>query len=138
MIKELLRKEIEEISNRYPSKKSAVMPALDLLQRQAGGRIAKEDLPEIADMLNISTADVFGVFSYYSMYNKKPVGKYHLQVDTNIPAMLMGAEEILSTLEEKLGIKASETTDDGLFTLSVVEDLGSCGTAPLIQVTDRY
>ena len=114
------------------------MPALDLLQSQSDGCIEQDDLPDIAEMLDISTADVFGVFSYYSMYNKKAVGKYHLQVDTNIPAMLMGSEEILSFLEEKLGIKVSETTDDGMFTLSEVEDLGSCGTAPVIQVNDRY
>jgi NADH:ubiquinone oxidoreductase subunit E len=72
------------------------------------------------------------------MYNTKPVGKYHLQVDTNIPGFLCGAYDILDHLKKKLGIEVGETTSGGLFTLSTVEDLGSCGTCPVIQVNDTY
>lgn len=115
------------------------MPAMDILQKDASdGCIERQSLAELAEMFDVSVANLRGVKTYYSMYNKKPVGKYHLQVDTNIPAMLMGAEEIVAHLAQALGIEVGQSTEDGLFTLSCVEDLGSCGTCPVIQVNDRY
>ena len=83
-------------------------------------------------------SEAYGVQTYYSMFQRKPLGRYHLQVDTNIPAMLAGARDIVAHLEKALGIKVGETTADGLFTLSTVECLASCGTCPVIQVNDRY
>lgn len=132
------RTRITDIAARYPSAESVVMPALDLLQRERGGHVSHAVLAELADLLRLPLARIHGVHTYYAMYNKRPVGRYHLQVDTNIPALLSGAETIVAFLKKELGIRPGETTPDGLFTLSEVEDLGSCGTCPVIQVNDRY
>lgn len=91
-----------------------------------------------AGLLKTPMSQVWGVVTYYSMFHTDPIGTWHLQVDTNIPAMLAGAEEILAHCEKKLGIRAGQTTSDKMFTLSIVEDLASCGTCPVIQVNDVY
>ena len=132
------RSAIEKIVQKYPHRESAILPALYLVQRQNNNSLSEQDIKDVAEILNISMSKTYGVATYYSMFNKKPVGKYHLQVDTNISAMLMGAEEIVAHLEKKLGINVGQTTPDGMFTLSVVEDLGSGGTCPVIQVNDTY
>ncbi len=125
--------------SRYPYKESALMPALTLVQKANGNNLTPEHVVEIADIIGVSKSKAYGVATYYSMFNvDKKIGKYHLQVDTNIPATLMGALEIYSYLSEKLGIKNGETTPDGLFTLSKVECLASCGTCPVVQVNDVY
>jgi len=133
-----LREKIEAVATRYPDRRSALLPALHLSQRALGGYVDRGALAEIAETIGVPVSVAYGVQSYYSMFNLRPVGRYHLQVDTNVPAMLAGAEEIVSHVERRLGIHAGETTSDGLFTLSVVEDLASCGTCPVIQVNDRY
>jgi len=132
------RSAIESIVQKYPRKESAILPALYYLQRQNNNSLSEQDIKDVAAILNISMSTAYGVATYYTMFNKKPVGKYHLQVDTNISGMLMGALEIVAHLEKKLGIKVGETTPDGMFTLSVVEDLGSGGTCPVVQVNDTY
>lgn len=115
------------------------MPALTLVQKANNNNLSKEDVVEIADIIGVSHSRAYGVATYYSMFNvNKNVGKYHLQVDTNIPATLMGALDIYNYLSSKLGIKSGETTADGLFTLSKVECLASCGTCPVVQVNDVY
>jgi NADH-quinone oxidoreductase E subunit len=81
---------------------------------------------------------VYEVATFYTMYNKKPVGKYHIQVCTNISCSLLGADHIMDFLSQRLGVKVKETTPDKMFTLSAVECLGSCGTAPMMQINDRY
>ena len=138
MISEQVRQKIEQLAGRYPSRQSALLPALNLVQDSCGGSVESGDLEVIGDVLGVSAANVRGVQSFYSMFNLEPVGKYHLQVDTCVPGMLMGADEILAHLETMLGIKVGQTTDDGMFTLSAVQDLGSCGTCPVMQVNDRY
>ncbi|MDP8256457.1 MAG: NADH-quinone oxidoreductase subunit NuoF [Candidatus Alcyoniella australis] len=138
MIDQQLITKIDAIAGRYPDRKSALMPALHLVQKNSEGYISDEDLAQVAKIIGVSVAEAFGVRTYYTMYNRRPVGKYHLQVDTNIPAMLAGAEQIVEHLQQTLGIELGQTTDDGMFTLSQVEDLGSCGTCPVIQVNDRY
>ena len=138
MISELLIKQIEVLAGRYPYRESALLPALDMAQRANGNNLFKEDIVAIASLLGVSLSKAYGVASYYTMYNTSKVGKYHLQIDTNIPATLMGAGEILKYLEKTLKIKPGQTTPDGLFTLTEVEDLGSCGTCPVIQVNDTY
>ena len=114
------------------------MPAFEIAQRDNDNFLSNDDIEEVAGIAGISASRAYGVATYYTMYNIKPVGKYHLQVDTNIPGFLCGAYDILDHLKKKLGIEAGETTSDGLFTLSAVEDLGSCGTCPVIQVNDTY
>ncbi|MDP6560783.1 MAG: NAD(P)H-dependent oxidoreductase subunit E, partial [Candidatus Binatia bacterium] len=138
MMDQKVRDQIEAVISRYPRRESALMPALNLIQKKDGGIVSKEDLAAVSDILGTSRAQAYGVWSYYTMYNRKRVGKYHLQVDTNIPATIMGADVIVNRLKEKLGISPGQTTDDGIFTLSTVEDLGSCGTCPVVQVNDRY
>lgn len=133
-----LTQQIEIIACKYPQRASALIPALTLVQRTEGGFISKEKLRATAKIVDVPINWAFGVHTYYSMFNQKPVGKYHLQVDTNIPATLMGALDILEVLKQRLGIKPGQTTADGLFTISTVECLASCGSCPVIKVNDRY
>ncbi|MBN1944416.1 MAG: NADH-quinone oxidoreductase subunit NuoF [Bradymonadales bacterium] len=137
-MQEELKRSIERVAARYPDRRSALLPALHMAQRGCGGFVGREDLASIADLIGVPVSDAYGVQTYYTMFETKPLGKYHLQVDTNVPAMLAGAREILAHLEKTLGISAGQTTQDGLFTLSEVECLASCGTCPVIQVNDRY
>ncbi len=138
MVSKEIISEIEKLLSRYPSRDSVLIPSLDLVQRENENILSKEDITEVAKIIGVSDSKAFGVATYYTMFNTNPVGRYHIQVDTNIPATLMGAEEIVSHLEGKLGIKIGETTPCGTFTLSMVEDLGSCGSCPVIQVNDTY
>jgi len=133
-----LRDAIEAVAARYPHRRSALLPAIHLYQRAQGGHVDREALAEVAELIGVPVSVAYGVQSYYTMFNLRPVGRFHLQVDTNVPAMLAGAEETLARLEQSLGIRPGETTSDGRFSLSVVEDLASCGTCPVIQVNDRY
>jgi len=132
------RAALEKIVKKYPRRESAILPALYFMQKHNNNMLAEQDIQDVADILGVSVSHTFGVATYYTMFNKKPVGRYHLQVDTNISAMLMGAEEIVAYLEKRLGIKVGETTADNMFTLSMVEDLGSGGTCPVVQVNDTY
>ena len=138
MITEHILQRIDTLAARYPKRESALLPALDMVQRENNNQLFKEDARQVAARLKVSKSKVQGVATYYTMLNKTRVGKYHLQVDTNVPGMLMGADEILAHLEQTLGIAVGETTADGLFTLSQVQDLGACGTCPVIQVNDSY
>lgn len=138
MITEHILQRIDRLAARYPQRESALLPSLDLVQRENNNQLLKEDARQVAAHLKVSKSKVHGVATYYTMINKAPVGKYHLQVDTNVPGMLMGADEILAHLAQRLGIAVGETTADGLFTLSRVQDLGACGTCPVIQVNDSY
>ncbi|MDD3642536.1 MAG: NADH-quinone oxidoreductase subunit NuoF [Candidatus Krumholzibacteria bacterium] len=138
MLDKKVAKKILDLKERYPSTESALMPALTLAQRANGNRLSKEIIEEVAKIVGVTAGKAYGVATYYSMYNTGTIGKYHLQVDTNIPATLMGAGEILAFIRKKLGIEPGETTKDGLFTLSEVECLASCGTCPVIQVNDTY
>ncbi|HPW55458.1 MAG: NADH-quinone oxidoreductase subunit NuoF [Thermoanaerobaculaceae bacterium] len=137
-MREELSTAIESIAARYPERRSALLPALHLVQQHSGGFVGAEDLAAIAEVIGVPVSEAYGVQTYYTMFQRKKLGKYHLQVDTNIPAMLAGAEAIVNHLERALGITVGETTADGLFTLSTVECLASCGTCPVIQVNDRY
>jgi NADH-quinone oxidoreductase E subunit len=138
MISNETKSQIQTIAAQYPDSKSALLPALDIAQRANENFLSKETVNDVASLLDISPSKASGVASYYTMFNTKPVGTWHLQVDTNIPALLAGADKIISHLEKTLNIKAGETTPDEKFTLSIVEDLGSCGTCPVIQVNDSY
>jgi NADH-quinone oxidoreductase subunit E len=134
------QKKVQEIIAKYPSgkQKSAVMPLLDLAQRQNNNFVSKEIIEHIATLLDIAPIQVYEVASFYSMYNLKPVGKYLLQVCGTTPCMLRGAEDLIKVCQEKLGIKREETSTDGLFTLKEVECLGACVNAPMVQINDDY
>ncbi|MGB5995278.1 MAG: NADH-quinone oxidoreductase subunit NuoE [Candidatus Deferrimicrobiaceae bacterium] len=127
----------ERLLTRYPNREAAILPTLYLAQREFG-HLSDEAIMYVADLLGFTPARIYGVATFYTMYNKKPVGKYHLQVCRNLSCSLMGAEHLIERVSEKLGVQPGETTADGRFTLSTVECLGSCGTAPVMQVNDDY
>ena len=129
-----------KIMKRYPEgkHKSALLPILHLAQAEFDGWLSVPVMDYVASLLTIQPIEVYEVASFYSMYNLKPVGKCVLEVCRTSPCWLRGAEDIIEHLENKLGIKAGETTPDGMFTLKVVECLASCGTAPVVQVGEKY
>ena len=133
-------KKVAEIIAKYPDerKKSAVMPLLDLAQRQNDNYISKDIIEHIAKMLEMAEIRVYEVASFYSMYNLKPVGKFLLQFCKITPCMLRGIDEIIKITKEKLGIEMDQNTADGLFTLKAVECLGACVNAPVVQINDDY
>jgi NADH-quinone oxidoreductase subunit E len=133
-----LKTRIARLEERYPQAKSALLPALHLAQREHGGWLSDEVMAEVAQVMGLPPAEVRSVTSFYTMFNRQPVGKYLVQVCTNISCSLLGAEHIVEHLKRKLGIEVGETTPGGLFTLLEVECLGSCGTAPMMQVNDAY
>lgn len=134
------KKTVAEILAKYPAakKKSAVMPLLDLAQRQNNNYISRDVIEAVANIIEISEIRVYEVASFYSMYNLKPVGKYLIQFCKTTPCMLRGIDELMKVTKEKLGINIEETTADGLFTLKEVECLGACVDAPVIQINDDY
>ncbi len=125
---------------KYPEgrQQSAVMPLLDLAQRQNDNWLPIVAMDYVADMLGMPPMKVYEVAHFYTMYNTKPVGKHHVQVCTNISCFLRGSDKILSACKETLGIGLGQTTEDGEFTLSEVECLGACVNAPMIQVNDDF
>lgn len=135
---EKLQSKINELRKKYKTEGSVTMEAMQVVQRERG-HLTEADMRDIASMLNIEPVKVHEVGAFYSMYNvERPVGKYHVQVCRNISCSLLGFDHIIKTIEDHLGIKTGETTEDKLFTLSTVECLGSCGTAPMMQVNDDY
>ncbi len=130
-------KKINEILKKYPTKKAALMPVLYIAQEQ-NGWISTEVMVETAKLLNITEEEVLGVVSFYTMYHGKPVGKYHIQVCTNVSCMLKGAYDLYDKIKNDLGIDNGEVTEDNCFSLEEVECMGSCGTAPMIAVNNDY
>ncbi len=127
---------VQSIIKRYPEgkQKSALLPLLHLAQAEFDGWLSAPVMDYVASLLNIKPVEVYEVASFYSMYNLKPVGKCLLEVCRTSSCWLRGANEIVEHIENKLGIKDGETTADGKFTLKTVECLGSCGTAPMLQL----
>jgi NADH-quinone oxidoreductase subunit E len=127
--------EIQKILAKYPAenKRSAVMPLLYLAQREKM-YVTKQSMEEIADILGISATDVASIVGFYSLYYDQPAGKYRLQVCTDLPCSLRGAEKFLDELCENLGIKVGETTPDGMVTVEHVMCLAGCDRAPMFQV----
>jgi NADH-quinone oxidoreductase E subunit len=130
-------KEFEATVNRYPKREAAMIPVLYLAQREFG-HLGPEAIEYVAELMGLSPARVYGVVTFYTMLYRKPMGKYHVQVCRTLPCALKGAEKITGLLKARLGIGVGDTTGDGRFTLSEVECLASCGTAPMMQVNDDY
>lgn len=138
MLSDCAKEKIKKIFGNYANLHSASMTAMQIVQREIG-HLTREDLVEIAEMLDINPIELDEVGGFYSMYNvERPVGKYHVQVCENLPCALLGAEHIIKTIEGHLGIKVGETTEDKKYTLSRVQCLGSCGTAPMMQVNEKF
>lgn len=132
--------EFKRLVSRYPEgkQKSALLPVLHLAQDCFGGWLSTESMDYVAALLQITPIEVYEVATFYSMYNLKPVGKYMFEVCQTGPCMLLGSDDIIQYIGDKLGIKPGETTADGLFTLKTVECLGACGYAPMMQLGKHY
>jgi NADH-quinone oxidoreductase subunit E len=126
-----------EIIGRYPRPKSAVIPLLHLAQEQEGW-VTREAMLQIADLTGVTAAEVLGTGSFYEMFKFHPVGRYMVNVCTNISCQLLGGEELLNHVESTLGISAGDTTEDGLFTVEEVECVAACTEAPCFTVNYRY
>lgn len=131
---------LKEIFKKYPEgrEKSAMLPLLDLAQRQNGGYLTVEIIEYIANLIKLPYMRVYEVATFYSMFYLKPMGKYHIQVCGTTPCWLRGASDLIKICEKKIGIKTSETSKDGKFSLSEVECLGACVNAPMVQINDDY
>ena len=132
--------EVQLIIDRYPEgkQKSALLPVLHLAQEEFGGWLDVPVMDYVAELLSISSIEVYEVATFYSMYNMKPVGKFVFEVCQTGPCMVNGSDNIIDYIKNKLGIKIGETTSDGLFTLKTVECLGACGYAPMMQLGKIY
>lgn len=131
---------IDKILQKYPKarQQSALLPLLDLAQRDAGGWLPKAAIEAVATLLHIPYMRVFEVASFYTMFNLKPVGTYQIKVCGTTPCCLRGAEDIMETCKKHLKIDLHETTPDGIFTLTEFECLGACVNAPVVQINDDY
>jgi NADH-quinone oxidoreductase E subunit len=137
MLSQAANQQIQALMNKYPRKRSALIPSLQLAQKEAG-YLSNDTICEIARIFELTPNEVYEVATFYTMFYKKPVGKYVIQVCTNISCLLCNAEDIVSHLTGKLGIRFGETTPDGKYTLLEAECLGSCGTSPVIQINETY
>jgi len=138
VLSEEAKSKIIQLKQCYPQAKSALLPALHLAQQEHDGWLSDEVMTEVAEAMELPPAEVRSVASFYTMFNRQPVGKHLIQVCTNLSCSLLGAEHIVEHIKRQLGIEVGETTSDGLFTLLEVECLGSCGTAPMMQINDVY
>lgn len=127
----------QEIISRYPIAKSATIPLAHLAQEQ-DGYLAEDAMEHIAELVGVTPAQVLGTCSFYEMFKLEPVGRYVVNICTNISCQIMGGEELLHHAEQTLGIKAGNTTADGKFTIEDVECIAACTEAPCLQVNYRY
>jgi NADH dehydrogenase (ubiquinone) flavoprotein 2 len=137
MFSEQQIKRIEELKTRYQHPKSVILEALWMWQDEHGW-VSEEGMKAVAGLLDVPYHHVYGVVTFYTMYNRAPVGKHKLEVCTNISCMLRGSDRVLEHLHRRLHVKPGETTPDKKFTVVEAECLGSCGTAPMMQVGDEY
>ena len=126
-----------EIIARYPRPRSALIPLLHLAQEQDGW-VTDEAMAHIADLIGTTPSEVLGTCSFYEMFKREPVGRYVINICTNISCQLLGGEELLAHAQEKLGVNPGGTTPDGMFTLEDVECIAACTEAPCLQVNYRY
>ena len=134
------KKKLKGIFAKYPEGReaSAVMPLLDLAQRQNDGWLPRAAMDHVAELVGLAPMRVYEVATFYTMYNLAPIGENHLQVCTNLPCWLRGSDDVVGACEKKLGISIGETTPDGKFSLSEMECLGACVNAPMMQINDDY
>ncbi len=134
---EKYKDEIADILSRYPVKRSALIPLLYVAQRDQG-YVTESAMLEIAHLLKLTPPQVYETITFYTMFNLKPMGKFHIQVCKSLMCALVGSDTVIEWIKAKLGIAPGESTADGLFSLSVVECLAACGTGPMMQVNDDY
>jgi NADH-quinone oxidoreductase subunit E len=132
-----LEQKIKDVLSSYPDNAAALLPVLHLVQREFG-YISENEEKRVAELLGITQVRVKEVISFYTMFNRKPVGKYHIQICSNLTCSLLGAESLIEYLSKKLGIKVGQTTSDKKFTLSTVQCLGACEMAPCMMINFDY
>src|SRR2546421_718487 len=137
MISEQAKQRMRELAARYPVARSAVMPSLYIVQQEQG-YITPEGLRAVAEVLNMTPDDVESVATFYTMYHHEQPGKKLIKVCTSVSCYLRNCDGLMQHLEQRLGIKAGETTADGNYTLQAAECLASCGTAPVMQVNGEF
>jgi NADH-quinone oxidoreductase E subunit len=137
MISDKARQRMRDLANRYPVARSAVMPALYIAQQEEG-YISQAALEAVAEALNLTVDDVESVATFYTMYYQQPPGKKVIKVCTSISCYLRNCDALVEQLEKRLGVKRGETTPDGNYTLMTTECLASCGTAPVLQVNNKF
>ena len=122
---------------KYPEKRAVLLTALHFIQEECGGWLEADVIPEVAEILEIPPIDVKEVASFYAMFNESPVGKRHVRVCTGLSCCLRGARQLQDAFEDELNIRPGEVTEEGSFSIGSVECLGSCGSAPVVQVNTR-
>lgn len=131
------RKKIEEIISRYPQKKAALLPVLHFAQQEFG-QLSENEEKIVSELLDIKPVEVREVVTFYTMFNPQPIGKYHIQICSNLSCTLMGAENLVDYLKEKIQVNLGETSQDKKYTLTTVECLGACEQAPCMMVNFDY
>jgi NADH-quinone oxidoreductase subunit E len=131
------RAQIEALFGRYPQKRGALLPAIRLVQEERGW-VDPQQARELAELFELRPVDVWEVLSFYNMFYTEPQGRHHVYVCTNLPCSLRGGRLVLRELERHLGVRSGETTADGRITLGHEECLGSCGTAPVLRIDEKY
>ena len=134
------REKADAVIAKYPAgcQASAVLPLLDLAQRQNGGWISQAVMEHVAELLDMASIRVYEVATFYTMLNLEPVGRHHVQLCRTTPCWLRGSDALRDACRDELGIGLGETTEDGLFTLTEVECLGACVNAPMVQINDHF
>lgn len=128
---------ISALKAKYPEPKAAIMPVLWMAQKKWGW-LSEDVMKEVANVMELPYAHVLGVASFYTMYFKKPMGRHHVQVCTNVSCMLRGGESLYKHAQQRLGIGHNQATADGKFSLEEVECMGACGGAPMIAVNETF
>lgn len=131
------REKIEQLKERYPNPKALTLPCLWMVQYQEG-YISLDAIEVISKVIDTPPMEIYRVATFYTMFNLEPVGKYHIQLCKTLSCSLCGSLEVLEKLSQELGLKVGESSKDGKYTLTQVECLGSCGTAPVMQINDTY
>ncbi len=130
-------KKFQELLTRYPKKDSLMLPSLWIIQYQEGW-ISPESMQYLAKKLDKSPMDIYSVASFYTMFHLEPIAKYNIQVCKTLSCMLRGSEDIKKHIENRLGIKSGQSTENMKFTITEVECLGSCGTSPCVCINEDY
>ena len=137
MFNEAAKKELEEIRLKYPNARAALLPALYLAQREFGW-LSPDAYEAVSDLLGVPKAIARGVGTFYAMYKHKPAGRNIVQLCTNVSCMILGAERLADLLKNRYGLEPGGTTQDGRFSLVIMECIGACGTAPAMLVNDDF
>jgi NADH-quinone oxidoreductase subunit E len=133
-----LETKIRELATRYPDSRTAILPALRLVQEQNGGWLTTESFEQVGEALGLTPAYCQAVASFYDMFHLAPVGRHLVEVCTNLSCALSGAQQVVDAFEAELGVAPGETTEDGEITFRAVECLGGCGYATVVAVDNRY